>query len=104
PEYMSPEQCTGATVDHRSDIYALGCMLFEMIAGAPPFTSEHVRDLLTAHKFRPPPSLAAAAPDVPPCLHRFVGRMLGQHPAARPQTTVEVAGVLAVGGHVGDRP
>jgi len=95
PEYMSPEQCTGATVDHRTDIYALGCMLFEMIAGAPPFTSESVRDLLTAHKFRTPPSLAASTPEAPPWLDRLVTRMLAKLPDDRPQATAEVAYVLA---------
>jgi len=98
PEYMSPEQCTGGTVDHRTDIYALGCMLFEMVAGAPPFASECVRDLLTAHKFHPPPSLAASTPQAPSWLDRLVARMLAKAPADRPQATAEVAGVLAAVG------
>ncbi len=54
PEYMSPEHCSGARVDHRSDIYSLGCMLFEMVAGTPIFSAASVRDLLTAQKFRTP--------------------------------------------------
>src|SRR4030095_2193331 len=65
PEYMSPEQCSGARVDERSDIYALGCLLVEMIVGLPPFTGDRLRDLLTAHKFREPPPLAAPATAAP---------------------------------------
>jgi eukaryotic-like serine/threonine-protein kinase len=95
PEYMSPEQCTGAAVDHRTDIYALGCMLFEMIAGAPPFTAERVQDLLTAHKFRTPPALTASTPEAPAWLDRLVTRMLAKQPDDRPQATAEVAYVLA---------
>jgi serine/threonine-protein kinase len=95
PEYMSPEQCAGATVDHRSDIYALGCMLFEMVAGAPPFSGGRVSDLLAAHKFRTPPSLAAAAPQAPAWLDRLVARMLAKQPDGRPEATVEVAAALA---------
>jgi serine/threonine protein kinase len=101
PEYMSPEQCSGAPVDHRSDIYSLGCMLFEMIAGHPPFTDEGVRDLLAAHKFRTPPSLAGSAsapapgPQSPPWLDRLVTRMLCKEAGGRPQTTTEVAAARA---------
>ena len=62
PEYMSPEHCSGARVDHRCDVYSLGCMLFEMVAGAPPFSAASVRDMLTSHKFRKPPALSELAP------------------------------------------
>jgi serine/threonine-protein kinase len=101
PEYMSPEQCTGASVDHRSDIYALGCMLFELIVGTPPFAGESVRSLLTAHKFKQPPALADAAPQAPPWLDRLVARMLAKEPDARPQAMAEVARVL---GSADDEP
>jgi eukaryotic-like serine/threonine-protein kinase len=94
PEYMSPEQCSGARVDERSDIYALGCMLFEMIVGVPPFTSDRLRDLLTAHKFREPPPLAPSAHS-PRWLAALVARMLSKDPGQRPQTMVEVAALLA---------
>jgi eukaryotic-like serine/threonine-protein kinase len=95
PEYMSPEHCSGAQVDHRSDIYSLGCVLFEMIAGAPPFSAANIRDLLTSHKFRTPPALSELAADTPPWLDRLVTRMLRKHPDQRPQTMVEVARTLA---------
>jgi eukaryotic-like serine/threonine-protein kinase len=95
PEYMSPEQCSGARVDERSDIYALGCMLFEMIAGFPPFTGDRLRDLLAAHKFRPPPPLASSG-HAPRWVAGLVERMLSKDPGQRPQTMVDVARLLAV--------
>ena len=61
PEYMSPEQCGGSDeVDHRADIYALGCILFEMLSGQPPFVAPNVQELVAAHKFLPAPPLAAS--------------------------------------------
>jgi serine/threonine-protein kinase len=97
PEYMSPEQCSGTRVDHRCDVYSLGCMLFEMIVGAPPFLSRRVRDVLASHKFRQPPSLAALVPDTPSWLDRLVTQMLCKEPDERPRTMVEVAEALAAG-------
>jgi eukaryotic-like serine/threonine-protein kinase len=97
PEYMSPEHCSGASrVDHRGDVYSLGCMLFEMIVGAPPFTSSHVREVLASHKFRKPPSLAALTVETPTWLDGLVTRMLSKEPDQRPQTMAEVAGALAI--------
>jgi len=98
PEYMSPEQCSGARVDHRCDVYSLGCMLFEMIVGAPPFMSSRVRDVLASHKFRSPPSLAALIADTPLWLDGLVAGMLAKEPARRPQAMAEVAAILASAG------
>jgi serine/threonine protein kinase len=95
PTYMSPEQCNGGPVDHRSDVYSLGCMLFEMIAGNPPFGGSRMRDLLTAHRFQAPPPLAAFAPEVPTWLARLVARMLSKAPVDRPQSMREIVRVLA---------
>ena len=56
PLYMSPEQCKGAGVlDHRTDIYSLGVMLFEMLAGRPPFIAEGVGELFAKHMLEDPP-------------------------------------------------
>jgi len=95
PEYMSPEQCGGSSdVDHRADIYALGCILFEMLAGTPPFLAETIQGLVTAHQFRPAPSLAGAAPDAPPWLRELLARMLAKRPGERPASMHDVARAL----------
>jgi serine/threonine-protein kinase len=94
PEYMSPEQCMGGKIDHRSDIYSLGCLLFQTIAGRPPFTADRILALLAAHKFKTPPSLASAPPGVPGWLDRLVTRMLAKLPDERPQTMIEVVAAL----------
>lgn len=95
PRYMSPEQCRGmASVDHRSDIYSLGCMLFEMVTGRAPFLDELPGDLLLAHVSQTPPRLTALRPDVPTCIEAFVASMLEKDPARRPQSMGEVIAVI----------
>jgi len=96
PTYMSPEQCGGRPdVDHRADIYALGCILFEMIVGLPPFSSaRRMRELLLAHMFTPAPSLGAEQAGIPGWLDGLVARMLAKDPDARPPSMAEVASTL----------
>jgi serine/threonine protein kinase len=68
PAYMSPEQATRtAGIDGRADIYALGCVLYEMLAGAPPFTGATVQAILDQHATAPLPSLRVVRPDIPAC-------------------------------------
>jgi serine/threonine protein kinase len=95
PTYMSPEQCRGEVVDRRCDIYSLGCVMFEAIAGRPPFIDSRVRDVLAAHVFRAPPALGTLAPQVPAWLTRLVARMLAKNPNGRPSSMDEVAMELA---------
>ena len=77
PMYISPEQCTGADqATHSADIYALGCILFEMITGRPPFERDGIRAILAAHMFEAPPRL----PDVPAWLEELILRMLAKKP------------------------
>ena len=64
PEYMSPEQAAGKTLDHRVDIYALGCIMFEMFTGRVPFEGESFMAVLTQHMFEPPPPLEEINPDI----------------------------------------
>ena len=65
PIYMSPEQCLGTReVDHRSDVYSLGVIVYEMLTGKPPFLSEGFGELLSMHLHEPPPSLRQFAPQV----------------------------------------
>jgi tRNA A-37 threonylcarbamoyl transferase component Bud32 len=95
PEYMSPEQCGGSgQVDHRADIYALGCVLFEMLSGLPPFVASDLQELIVAHQFRPAPSLAVAASEVPAWLADLVARMLSKEPGQRPPSMHQISETL----------
>ena len=95
PEYMSPEQGSGEReVDGRSDIYALGCTLFEMLAGDPPFTGRTVQNVMARHRHDPPPSLRVVRPAVPPGVEAVVERALAKVPADRFSTAAELAAAL----------
>ena len=96
PLYMSPEQCEGSrAVDHRTDLYALGCVLFEMVTGRAPFISDGVGGLIGMHLHVPPPRLRELAPDAPAELEAIVARLLAKAPGDRYQTADEVAVELA---------
>lgn len=98
PLYMSPEQCRGnGNVDERSDIYSLGCMIFEMLAGSPPFQSTASGELIAAHLYEPPPLLVDRAPQTPPWLSALVSKMLHKNPAERPQSMHDVEQALLQG-------
>jgi serine/threonine protein kinase len=92
--YMSPEQIRGRGVDERSDIYGLGCMFHEMIAGKPPFTGQNTQELLTKHLQNPPPPLESAGRDVTSEFAELVRKMLAKSPACRPQSMDEVLKAL----------
>ncbi len=84
PVYMSPEQAAGdGETDHRADIYAMGVLLFEMLAGAPPFGGSFTQ-ILIDKATKDAPSLAARCPQASPALVRLVARCLARDPAARP--------------------
>ncbi len=82
PEYMSPEQCRGHTVTHESDQYSLGCVVYAMLTGAPPFTGPFYQ-VLMAHQTEPVPSVLDVRPDCPPDLAAATERMLGKLPGDR---------------------
>ncbi len=95
PAYMSPQQCRGAAeVDHRADIYSLGCMLFEMLCGRPPFVGEGIGDLITAHIAVAPPSTSQFVDTVPAKLEALVQRALAKSEQQRQQTMDEVVAAL----------
>jgi serine/threonine-protein kinase len=96
PLYMSPEQARGAkTIDHRTDVYALGCVLFEMITGQPPFVRRGPAEVIVAHLQEPAPRASSLVPGVPTALDELVAQMLAKDPAARPASMADVATRLA---------
>ncbi|MCS6914285.1 MAG: protein kinase [Myxococcales bacterium] len=91
PSYMAPEQATGARVDGRADIYAVGTILYEMIGGRVPFEDTEPPSEMLLRKVRePPPPLSALEPNVPPRLEALIMRCLEREPARRPQTMGEL--------------
>jgi hypothetical protein len=91
PLYMSPEQIAGQATDARADLYALGCMLHEMLSGSPPFGAPTIECVLANHLYE----LAAPLPaDIPPALGDLIARLIAKHPADRPQTAAEVRDAL----------
>jgi serine/threonine protein kinase len=91
PVYMSPEQCLGTkTVDHRSDIYALGIIMFEMLAGRPPFVSEGFGALVNMHLNVRPPSLHELNPAVTPAVQALIEKALEKLPEGRHRTASEL--------------
>lgn len=93
PRYMPPEQITGQPVDARADLYALGLVLFEMLAGRPPFEGDSTMQLLYRHVHEPPPALVDLLPSgaVPPAFSDLVGRCLAKAPSDRPASAREIA-------------
>lgn len=85
--YMSPEQCTGKKADHRSDIYALGCILFEMITGDPPFSADNPIGLMHKHTTEPIPPLSAPLPDG---LEKIVRKAMEKNMDKRYQSMLEL--------------
>lgn len=93
PAYVSPEVLRGDPVDHRSDLYAVGVILFELLTGIPPFNQADVDHVFEAHLNQDPPRLRDAWPEiaVPARLEMLVRQCLEKYPAERPQSAAEIA-------------
>jgi serine/threonine-protein kinase len=83
PSYVSPEQVSGRPVSELSDWYALGCVLYELLAGRPPFVGESVEDVLSQHVHAAPLPIQAVRPDIDPGLGAVVMRLLAKDPGER---------------------
>jgi serine/threonine-protein kinase len=90
PDYMPPEQASGAQADFRSDIYSLGVVLFEMFTGQLPFTGEKLVQVVLGHIQKRPPSPRALNPQLPEGLEAVILRCMEKKPSARYQRVAEV--------------
>src|SRR5213596_151254 len=84
PDYMSPEQAAGdRELDGRCDVYALACVVYEMVAGEPPFSGDSARAIVAKHLSEPPAPLRARRPDAPAAVEQALARALAKDPADR---------------------
>jgi eukaryotic-like serine/threonine-protein kinase len=94
--YMSPEQITAATdIDHRCDLYSLGCVLYECVAGRPPFVHRNEAVVLQLHLTQPAPDVRTLRPDTPAYLATAIARALAKGPADRWPTAVAMRDALS---------
>src|SRR5215470_5329955 len=92
PSYMSPEQCRGhGKVDWRSDVYALGCIMFEMLVGHPPFQGSGYGEVLAQHIYEQPPAIRHVDGSMPEGIEALLIRMLAKNPEQRLQSMEEFA-------------
>ncbi|MEW2032232.1 protein kinase, partial [Streptomyces roseifaciens] len=96
PHYMSPEQIGGGPVDHRSDLYSLGCVLYEIATGAPPFGMDDAWAVLVGHRDTAPVPPRTHRPDLPEAFERIVLDLLAKDPDDRPPDAAELHGRLLV--------
>lgn len=92
PLYMSPEQCQGKSLDQRSDIYSLGCLMYETLAGVPPIMGDSFVNTVVQHINEPPPPFSKTAPEagVPPQIEACIMKCLAKNPEDRYQSASEV--------------
>ena len=103
PRYMAPEQARGARdIDARADVFSLGCVLYECLVGAPPFSGSSAAAIFAKILLEDAPNVGAARPDLPAALAQLVGRMLAKQPVDRPRDGAAVAAELDAIGDLGD--
>jgi serine/threonine protein kinase len=98
-DYMAPEQIRGADVSGRTDVYALGCVLYECIAGSPPFAHREGMGILWGHLQDAPADPAASRPDVPTDVSWAILTALEKEPERRPPTAIAYANMVRVAAH-----
>jgi tetratricopeptide (TPR) repeat protein len=103
PSYMSPEQALGETVDRRSDVYALGCVLYEMLAGEPPFTGPTPQAILARRLSLPVPSLSTIRDNLPASVESAILTALARTPADRFASTRQFTDALSSSSRYGER-
>ena len=104
PAYMAPEQITGAQVDARTDLYALGVALYQMLTGTPPFVGGDSFAVLQRHLSEIPAPPSALRPGLSGQIDQVVGRLLAKDPAARPQTAEDAAQLITIANTAGPAP
>jgi eukaryotic-like serine/threonine-protein kinase len=108
PMYMAPEQCRGAgTVDRRADLYALGCILYELLCGRPPFLAEGTGDIIAHHLYFQPDPPSKHEPRIPEAVEMLVLKLLQKEPGFRPPTAnhlAEAIDALAIPERTGRTP
>ncbi|MDI5972084.1 serine/threonine-protein kinase [Streptomyces sp. SL13] len=95
PHYMSPEQIVGAEVDHRSDLYSFGCVLYELATGAPPFDLDDAWAVLIRHRTVAPDPPSTKRPELPAALDRLILELLAKEADDRPQDAAAIGRRLA---------
>ena len=94
PFYMSPEQARGQVTDERTDLYALGCILFRMISGRPPYEGDTVMDIVSAHMGQPVPVVESPFGPLPDSVVSLVAKAMSKRTEDRPQSAVEMGADL----------
>ena len=95
PAYMSPEQVAGdPDIDHRADLYAFGCMAYELLAGRPPFHERTPQRVYAGHLNEVPQPVNELRTDIPEALSQLIMRCLAKEPSARPQSAMEIEHAL----------
>jgi serine/threonine-protein kinase len=95
PEYMSPEQALGDAIDHRSDLYSVGVLLYELLTGNHPTGGDTLTAILVNVLIKHPPPIRSQAPEVPPELDALTLAALSKSPKERPQSAREMRSILA---------
>src|SRR5262249_36158499 len=90
-DYVAPEQIRGDPVDHRADVYSLGCVLYECLVGDPPYAGDSEIGVIGGHLSQQPPAVTARSPQLPAEIDAVLARALAKDPAERFSTCSELA-------------